>query len=56
MNPPPLVFRTVDLARDAQRCIAFSRDAQVCAFGHDHGFVAEHGADEAGSKPPWSEH
>jgi ribosomal protein S18 acetylase RimI-like enzyme len=44
----PLTFRTIDLARDAQRCIAFSRDAQRCSFGHDQRFVAENGADGDG--------
>jgi ribosomal protein S18 acetylase RimI-like enzyme len=40
-----LAFRTIDLGGEAPRCIAFSRDAQVCAFGSDQRFVAEHGAD-----------
>ena len=43
-----LTFRTIDLTRDAERCIAFSRDAQICSFGNDRRFVAENGADGHG--------
>jgi len=35
-----LVFRTIELPRDADTAVAFRRDSYVCSFGSDHAFGA----------------
>jgi ribosomal protein S18 acetylase RimI-like enzyme len=43
-----LRFHTIDLQHDADRCLAFARDAYTCSFGSDALLVQEFGADGRG--------
>jgi ribosomal protein S18 acetylase RimI-like enzyme len=40
VNVPAVRFDTIDLARDADTCVAFRRDSYVCSFGTDQRFVS----------------
>jgi ribosomal protein S18 acetylase RimI-like enzyme len=43
MGSTELRFRTIDLERHAELCIAFRRDSYVCSFGDDRRFEEENG-------------
>jgi ribosomal protein S18 acetylase RimI-like enzyme len=40
-----LSFRTIDLDRHADLCVAFRRDSYVCSFGSDEAFFSSGGVD-----------
>jgi ribosomal protein S18 acetylase RimI-like enzyme len=44
-TPDALSFRTIDLERQADLCVAFRRDSYVCSFGTDEAFFSTGGVD-----------